>query len=137
VNRTDFFILPRSCQKEIFAHVITLLPEEACGLIAGQDLNAKVVFPVTNRLHRTDRFEMDPQAQWQALMWMDQNQMELTGIFHSHPQGPSYPSETDIKEYAYPETLAIICFLEGAEWRMRGFWVVDGKVKEQVIRIVG
>jgi len=98
---------------------------------------ASAVFPVKNRLHRSDRFEMDPRAQWQALMWMDQNQMELMAIFHSHPQGPSYPSETDIKEHAYPEALAIICYPEGEEWQMRAFWIVDGKVKEQFIRIAG
>jgi proteasome lid subunit RPN8/RPN11 len=135
VNKTNF-ILPYSCQEEIFTYVISLLPEEACGLIAGQNFYVRAVFPVTNLLHQKDRFKMDPQAQWQAFMWMDKNKMELAAIFHSHPEGPSYPSETDIREYAYPDSLVIICFPNGKEWQMRGFWIVDGKVKEQIIKIV-
>lgn len=111
-------------------HVLACLPEEACGLLIGADNQVEQVAAVTNALHSTVRYRMDPQEQYNWLMWMDEHHQELLAIFHSHPAGPAVPSETDLKEYYYPDAVMIIWSPVGGHWEMRGFKVEDQQARE-------
>lgn len=120
------FQLPQDLWREILDHVLACLPEEACGLVgsaqnpvlrsapagcavgAARSLTAAVVLPIENELHNPDRFRMAPAAQLKAFYWLDERGLDLAAIFHSHPHGPSHPSETDLAEFAYPGVLMLI-----------------------------
>ncbi len=91
-------------------------PEEACGLLAGQDQRVLQVIPVTNVLHSPQQYRLDPLEQLQAFNLIDSRGWELLGIYHSHPTGPSYPSQTDIDQAYYPESIYLIWFKKADVW---------------------
>jgi proteasome lid subunit RPN8/RPN11 len=57
--------------------------------------------------------------------WEDAG-LELLAIYHSHPQGPEGPSETDIAMATYPEaTYIIISLANRARPRVRAFRMAE------------
>ncbi len=102
-------------------HIISCLPEEACGLLAGKGKLVYEVIPVTNALHSPYRFRMDPEEQLAAMIHMDEQGYQMLGIFHSHVHGPISPSETDWKESTYPEVAFLIWSNIEEEWQCRAF----------------
>lgn len=117
-------------------HVLACLPEEACGLLVGEQGLVEQVAAVTNALHSPVRYRMEPQEQFEWLMWLDEHNKELLAVFHSHPAGPAVPSETDLAEYYYPEAAMIIWSPVGGHWEMRGFQVENGRAREITLRLV-
>ncbi len=113
--------LPLPLRRQMWRHIRRVLPEEGCGFLAGKNLDAVAVLPVANQLHSQVRFVMEPAGQLKALQWIEQNDLEILAIYHSHPSGPATPSATDLAEHAYPETYSIICSPSGSRWRMRCF----------------
>ena len=119
----DKLFIPIEISKKILGYVMEKFPEEACGLLAGHDNKVINEFLIANHLHSPVKYSMDPMELYQALEKIEANQIELLGIFHSHPQGPSRPSETDIKEFLYPGVATIICFPESNVWKMKAFLI--------------
>lgn len=111
-------------------HVDLWFPEEACGLLAGSNETVKTVLPVTNQAHSSVRFYMEPVELLHALEWIEQQQFELIAIFHSHPNGPEFPSPTDIREYNYPGTAVIILSKAELIWKTRAFMIKENQYKE-------
>lgn len=107
------------------AHVDSLAPLEACGLLAGKDSRVESVIGVTNQAQSPVRFVMDPIEQLRAFEWIDSQGLDLLGIYHSHPAGPETVSPTDIADSAYAVVQVILSRVEGS-WRARGFWIENG-----------
>ncbi len=119
-----------SLWQEIESYVRKRLPEEACGLIAGRGNLAMLIIPVENISHSPYRYRMDPQEQFSAFQQMEAQGFDLLAIYHSHPDGPDYPSDTDINEAYYPEAVYIIVSRSGANFTPYGYTIIDGKVGE-------
>lgn len=121
---------------EMRAHVLTCLPEEACGLLGGQmdggRATVNVVIPVENTLHSPVRFRMDPREQLRAFNRLEVLGLELVGIFHSHPTGPDAPSATDLAEFYYPGVAFLIWSPGGEGWQMRAFRITGEGVAKAV-----
>jgi proteasome lid subunit RPN8/RPN11 len=115
-------------------HVAEHAPLEACGLLAGKNGQVKNVLPVRNQAQSPVRFVMDPYEQLQAFEWIDSQELELIGIFHSHPSGPETVSATDIREAAY-EVVHVVCSCTGGVWKMHGFWIEAGQALEVDISV--
>ena len=81
------------------AHAVAHLPEEACGLIAGEKSDTerviKKVYYLTNIDHTNEHFSLDPKEQLAAIKDMRKNGFVPLGNWHSHPESPSRPSEED------------------------------------------
>jgi len=120
---------------EIVYHVKAHAPLESCGLLAGKNNRVEKVLFVQNQAQSPVRFVMDPQEQLKAFDWIDSNELDLLGIFHSHPAGPETVSPTDIAEAAY-DVVHVICSRIDGQWNLRGFWIEDGKAKEVTLQIV-
>ena len=121
--------------KEIVDHVSMHAPLEACGLLAGKNDRVEKVLFVKNQAQSPVRFVMDPYEQLHAFDWIDSNELDLLGIFHSHPSGPETASPTDIAEAAY-EVVHVICSHILDKWKLRGFWIADGKSTEVTLEII-
>ena len=104
-------------------------PLEACGLLAGRDGRVEQVLPMRNAAASPVRFRLDPKEQLEAFELIDTRDLELVGIYHSHPGGPSTPSPTDVEESAYPVVHVILSRAAG-EWSARGFWIEGGVIEE-------
>jgi proteasome lid subunit RPN8/RPN11 len=107
-----------------------LAPQEACGLGAGRDGRLEAVLPVKNELQSQIRYRMDPVEQLKAFQWIDEHDLELLAIYHSHPAGPGEPSETDRSEAYYPDSVYLILSRQGSTWGCRGFTFQDGRFVE-------
>lgn len=96
--------LKKSDFEKILKHAESVLPEEACGLIAGDitedGKEIKKVYLLTNIDHSNEHFSLDPKEQLEAVKDMRANGLTPLGNWHSHPESPSRPSEED-KRLAY------------------------------------
>ncbi len=114
----------------MIAHVARCSPEEACGLLAGTGETVRAIFPVTNQAHSPSYFEMDPKERLKVFNLLEGSHLELLGIYHSHPAGPAYPSETDIRSFSYPGVAYIIWFWMGETWSVQGFAIEAGSYSQ-------
>jgi proteasome lid subunit RPN8/RPN11 len=105
-------------------------PEEACGLLAGVIqagvYTVREVISTTNALHSPVRYRIEPNEQLAAFEQIDAAGLQLVGIYHSHPNGPDRPSQTDLAEAYYPEAAYLIWSRAGDEWRLRAFACPQG-----------
>lgn len=107
-------------------HVVHEVPLEACGLLAGKNDRVEKVLCVRNQAQSPVRFVMDPYEQLQSFSWIESHELDLLGIFHSHPTGPETASVTDIAEAAY-KVVHLIWSLSGEIWKARGFTIQNGR----------
>ncbi|HET6821703.1 MAG TPA: M67 family metallopeptidase [Anaerolineales bacterium] len=128
-------LLSRNHWQEMLESVDRHAPLEACGLLAGKEDRVENVILIRNQAQSPTRFVMEPYEQLQAFAWIDSNELDLLGIFHSHPAGPETASATDIAEAAY-EVVHLIWSRNQNGWRARGFWIENGSATEVVLQIV-
>lgn len=93
-------IIKQSDVNKMIRHAQSVRPEEACGLIAGKDLEdgtrvIEEVFILTNTDHTNEHFTIDPKEQLKAIKEMRNKDLKPLGNWHSHPETPSRPSEED------------------------------------------
>lgn len=88
--------LKKSDYEKILEHAKSELPNEACGLIAGEingeDKIIKKVYLLTNIDRSNEHFSLDPKEQLSAIKDMRANNLVPLGNWHSHPESPSRPS---------------------------------------------
>jgi len=132
---SEVFVFGGGMCEEIIAHARAGFPGEVCGIISGRD-------GVAVELHRgrnispwpRTTYEMDVETLTKQIAFDDAGLM-LAAIYHSHPAGPSTPSPTDIARAFYPDSVYIICSLaDVAQPSLRGFRIVDGAVREVILR---
>jgi len=126
----EAFSLNEDQWASVLAHVQSCLPEEGCGLLGGRRGRVDQVIPVTNADHSPVRFRMEPREQIEAMVSLEESGLELVGIYHSHPDGPSGPSPIDLAEAAYPEAVHLILSSANAGWEGRAFRIRDGRGSE-------
>jgi Predicted metal-dependent protease of the PAD1/JAB1 superfamily len=128
-------MLSKTHWQEMLNYVQQHAPLESCGLLAGNaDRVEKVIF-VRNQAQSPTKFVMDPYEQLQAFDWIESKNLDLLGIFHSHPAGPEGASITDIAEAAY-EVVHLIWSRNQNGWQVRGFWIEHGSATEVPLQIV-
>ena len=103
--------------------------EEVCGVLAGEygetDSHVDDVYPVENAADTPQvRYAMDPEEQLSAIDEIEGAGLEVVGFYHSHPAGPTHPSETDADRATWPGYSYAICAFDGypflGSWRWRG-----------------
>lgn len=90
---------------EMLAHAIAEDPAECCGLLAGRSGQVARVYRLRNAEDeptRRTRYTIDAMDQLRAMREMDEEGLDLVGIFHSHPRTLSYPSATDLARSRFP-----------------------------------
>jgi proteasome lid subunit RPN8/RPN11 len=125
-------LLRRSHWQAMRRHASRHFPLEACGLLAGKNERVELALGIPNTARSPVRFRMEPGAQWRAFQRMESAGLDLVGIYHSHPQGPDRPSETDIAENMYPAAQIILYRVEG-RWQARAFRIEGGKANEIIL----
>ena len=131
MNKADY--------ERILEHAKSVVPEEACGLIAGtiEDGNKIIrkVYILTNIDHSNEHFTLDPKEQWAAVKDMRANGFAPLGNWHSHPESPSRPSEED-KRLAYDSKASyMILSLMDADNPVLNSFHIEGDVstKEELV----
>lgn len=127
-------ILTKEQLQSMVEYVDTHAPMESCGLLAGRDSKVEKIFFVQNQAQSAVRYVMNPMEQLTAFEWIDANNMNLLGIFHSHPTGPETVSPTDIAESTYA-VVYVILSRKDKNWKVRGFWIKDNDYTEAPLQI--
>ena len=107
--------IKKSAYQGMIDHAESGYPYEVCGVMIGEgelisycrecrnlisEDAVETDFKEENQLDSQrlrDRFELDPGSFVEADQWARDNKLEILGIYHSHPDHPSRPSETDRK----------------------------------------
>jgi proteasome lid subunit RPN8/RPN11 len=96
----DRVALPPALRAEVLRAARDAGERECCGLISGALENsvARIValHPARNRAECADRFEIDPQDQFDALRRARAAGHAIVGCYHSHPGGKAEPSAADL-----------------------------------------
>ena len=130
--------LKKSDYEKILAHAVKELPNEACGLIAGEinggDEIIKEVYLLTNTDASNEHFSLDPKEQLAAVKDMRSKGLSPLGNWHSHPESPSRPSEED-KRLAYDSKASymILSLMEREKPVLNSFRITgtDTKISEK------
>ena len=122
--------IARDLYDEIVAHAREDAPNECCGMIASRAGEAVEVHRAENAAASPLRYEIDGAEQYRIQMAIEDAELELGAIYHSHTRSDPYPSQTDINLAFYPEALYVIVGVAGAEPLVRAFTIRDGRVSE-------
>ena len=122
----------------MIAHAEEAYPEECCGLLAGSDGVPSHLYRVQN-VHETPRvfFEMAAKEQFWAFKNMRHNGHHLVAIYHSHPETPARPSQSDIRLAYDPDPFYLLVSLQQrTKPDLRAYRIVEGQVSEEAIEVV-
>lgn len=116
-------VIPDRIWRAMVDHALAAQPNESVGLLAatgdGRALVAAAWFPGTNVDASPMRYTMDCTEVEVAVERMARSGWTLGAIVHSHPDDPAVPSETDRREYRYPNALMGIISLAAAHPDLR------------------
>lgn len=137
---TSRLLLPRPCLRTIREHAGTAWPLEACGLLEGFAVGRSVrvmrIIPCRNEHEQpADRYRIDPEVFLRADCAAERNGHAIVGVWHSHPNGGIYFSDTDRAE-AWPGWSYLVAGVTNG--RMNGLrcWRVEEDVTEQRLQTV-
>jgi proteasome lid subunit RPN8/RPN11 len=118
-------------------------PNETCGVLVGQrsDRAAVVERMVPARNLNVERaavsYELDPADFVRADLQARDDSLEIVGIWHSHPDHPAEPSETDRRAAWEGWSYLILSVTatgvdEWRSWRLEGERFVEETLKQEV-----
>jgi proteasome lid subunit RPN8/RPN11 len=122
--------IPSTVADELLAHARGELPNEACGLLAG-DLasgSATTFHPARNAEASPLRYNVHPDDLVRIVFAIEDAGRDLVAIFHSHTRSPAVPSATDRRTAQYPDAYYVLATLADPEadpaeslraWRIR------------------
>ncbi len=122
--------LDRKLESEIRAHGEHAFPEECCGLLIGRYKNGVPVVTEVRRMRNTNegsrntRYNIDPLELISVDRELENTDLEMIGIYHSHPNHPSRPSETDLK-FAWPNLSYIVLSVRDGVADLITSWRLD------------
>lgn len=119
-------ILVHNIYKDIAAHAEETYPDECCGFFFGNESdhrNITLARKVTNAKEgdKSRRFEIAPDDYREAEKFADEQQLDLLGVYHSHPDHPAVPSEHDRKVALPYFSYIIVSVNRGKETAIRSW----------------
>ncbi|MGI9648038.1 MAG: M67 family metallopeptidase [Acidimicrobiia bacterium] len=123
--------------EQIVAHSRAELPNEACGLLAGDADEVRAVYCLDNADASPVLYTIDPAGHFRALMEAEANGWDLIGAFHSHVNAPAYPSPTDVAGAAEPDWVWLVAGPIKGEAEIRAYRIRDGQISEEELTIAG
>ena len=103
--------LSRAVKRAIVAHARAAAPDECCGLLVGTGRRVDLAVPMRNAESRPRTgFRLDPSEHIAVRRVLRRltPELQIVGVYHSHPAGPARPSARDLAESHYPEWLFAI-----------------------------
>ena len=93
----DTIILSQSNKKLLTEHAIKERPNESCAILFGKNNHVRRIFFTKNIEESPTHFTISNKELIKAYNIAEKEDMEMIGIFHSHPESEAYPSNTDKK----------------------------------------
>jgi [CysO sulfur-carrier protein]-S-L-cysteine hydrolase len=127
--------LSRAAHQAMIAHAYDCLPEEACGLRAGEygGASAPRFFPCRNEAASSKLYTVDARDLLRADREAAAAGLDLVGVMHSHTHTDAYPSPTDVRQAVDPAWHYVIVSLKYEVPVLRSYLMVDGKITEEPV----
>ena len=97
----ESIVLAQKEKDKLVTHAIGKQPNESCAMLFGKKVgdrwNVKEVFLTQNIDDSQTNFTISPEELLKGYQIAEKNQLEVVGIFHSHPNSDAIPSSTDMK----------------------------------------
>ena len=106
--------------REMVAHALATYPHECCGAMLGTVDDARktvrIALPLENASEgaRESRYELRPADLLRADKEARDRQLDLVGIYHSHPDCDAYFSVTDLKNSCPWYSFVVLSIRKGA-----------------------
>jgi proteasome lid subunit RPN8/RPN11 len=128
-------MIPAHVVDEMVAHCLGALPEEGCGLLAGDPVTARVerCYPTANATGSAKRYVVEPRDHLRADREAEAHGLSIVGVFHSHTHTDPYPSPTDVAEAPDPTWHYVLVSLRHEVAALRSYRIVDGTITEERI----
>jgi proteasome lid subunit RPN8/RPN11 len=131
------------------AQAVKELPNECCGLLAGQVEPAltdrpgggpigRVIerFPLANAAGSPVEYSSDPRGMFDACRTMRERGWDILAVYHSHPASDPIPSRTDLDRDFSPDVMNLIISLKNGEPLVKGWWLAENGYREADWEIV-
>lgn len=134
-------VFTRSAYDAIVDHAVDGIPHEICGVLGGEyDEDRSVVTRVEPAANVSEtpetRYYMDPAEQLERIDDIEEDGAAVAGFYHSHPAGPTLPSETDADRATWPGYSYVIVALDGQPYVGSWRWSEDtGRFEQEIVRI--
>ncbi len=133
-------LLPRQFANEIVQQAQAELPNECCGLLAGQIAASlgKVSrrYPLVNSAASPTEYLSEPKSMFAAVKAMRGEGLEILAIYHSHPSSAPIPSLTDLQRSYSSDVVNLIVSLRATAPELRGWWLQGEAFVEAAITLV-
>jgi proteasome lid subunit RPN8/RPN11 len=122
--------IPAKILREIYHHTEESYPNECCGLLVGTvsgDARLAHTFRRCKNLNTErarDRYQLDPRDMLRTQQEFENTAYDIVGIYHSHPDHPSRPSQTDT-DAAFEGYSYVIVSVRGGSVASANSWVLN------------
>ena len=105
--------IPSAVADALLAHARAELPNEACGLLAGNLASGRATtfHPARNAEASPLRYNVHPDDLVRIVFAIEDAGQDLVAIFHSHTRSPAVPSATDRRTAQYPDAYYVLATL--------------------------
>lgn len=123
--------------RRMVGHAYDGLPDEACGLLAGDPAAAlaSVFYPCRNAAASSRVYTVDPGDHLRADRDAEGRGLEILGVMHSHTHTEAYPSPTDVAQAPDPGWHYVIVSLKREAAVLRSYRIADGEVAEEPVAL--
>ncbi len=118
--------------RQMVAHACATYPNECCGAMLGAIMEGRKTVREALALEnayegaQASRYELRPQDLLRADREARGREMELIGIYHSHPDCDAYFSETDLKN-SCPWYSFVVLSIRGGAFDHANSWLPDAE----------
>ena len=133
----------RASYDAIVEHAREGAPEEVCGVLGGEHGEGRSRVETVHRARNVaetpeTRYHIDPEEQLELIDGIEDAGRDVVGFYHSHPAGPTEPSETDADRATWSGFSYVIVGLDGepsvGAWRWNG---EDERFEEEDVHVGG
>ena len=106
-------VLTESQKHQLVKHADNFNPNESCALLFGKEENDKItideIFLATNIEESPINFTISNEELLKGYKIAEEKNLEVVGIFHSHPNSEAIPSPTD-KKFMYSNPVVWVIY---------------------------
>lgn len=131
---------PRGLYDEIVKQAYQGDDTEICGILGGR---YRTDHSVVESIHETTnvadvsevRYYIDPEEQFEITETIEEAGEGVVGFYHSHPAGPTQPSETDAERATWPGHSYVIVALDGYPYVGSWRWLEDEGFEQELLTV--
>lgn len=133
--------ISKSDVNRILQHAEIVYPEECCGVLLGRKEDLEHIVIQSRRLknnakEKTKRYEIDPFDLIELEKDLIDDEFDLIGIYHSHPNNFAAPSETDLNLAWENFSYIIVAMDKGSPSKLTSWRLVGSEFKEEIIQTI-